>query len=63
MRLKQINWRDLIERAAWTFVQGAVAVWVISDEPFTTQALVGAIGAGLSALKTFVITWLEVRKR
>lgn len=57
-----INWRDLIERAAWTFLQGALAVWLLSDEPFSTQALVGAAGAGLSAVKTLIVTWLQNRR-
>lgn len=46
---------DLAKRASWTFIQAALAVWILSDEPFTTQAAIGAVAAGLSALKTFVV--------
>lgn len=59
---KNIDWKDLLERAVWTFLQGALAVWLLSEEPLSTQALVGAVAAGLSALKTFVVTWMHSRK-
>lgn len=47
-------WKDLLGRAAWTFVQAAVAVLLVSDQPFGKVAIVAALAAGLSAVKTFV---------
>lgn len=50
----KVNWKDLIGRAAWTFAQAAVAVLLVSDTPFSKAAVVAALAAGLSAVKTFV---------
>lgn len=55
-----INWKDIIERAAWTFVEGFLialpATFSIGmDGVAWKSALVGAAMAGLSALKTFAI--------
>lgn len=61
--LNDINWKDLLARAGWTFVQAFGAVWLIADQPFTTEALAGALGAGLSALKTFALAWMASRKK
>lgn len=46
---------DLLERALWTFVQTAVAVLAVSNEPFSKAALLAAAAAGLSAVKTVVL--------
>lgn len=48
------NTVDLIERAAWTAVQAAFAVWVAMDFRTDKVALAAVVGAGASALKTFV---------
>jgi hypothetical protein len=40
---------DVVIRAFKTFVQAFVAVLLLTNEPFTTTALVGAGSAGLSA--------------
>lgn len=55
-----INWKDIIERAAWTFVEGFLvalpATFSIGmDGVAWKSAIVGAAMAGLSALKTFAI--------
>jgi hypothetical protein len=55
-----INWKDIIERAAWTFIEGFLvalpATFSIGmDGVAWKSALVGAAMAGLSALKTFAI--------
>jgi hypothetical protein len=55
-----INWKDIIERAAWTFVEGFLvalpATFSIGmDGVAWKSAVVGAAMAGLSALKTFAI--------
>ncbi|MCI9585273.1 MAG: hypothetical protein HFH45_01395 [Bacilli bacterium] len=56
-KLKQVNWKDLIERALWSFVQGFLASLVVTG--FTQDemkiALIGALTGGLSALKTFIL--------
>lgn len=52
--LTEFPWRDLIGRAAWTFVQAAAAVLLVSDQPFGKAAIVAAVAAGISAVKTFV---------
>lgn len=48
------KWLDLAERAAWTFLQAAVAVLAVSNEPFSKAAMIAAAAAGISAAKTFV---------
>ena len=48
------NFRDLVERAAWTFAQSALAVWAVIDFKLDKTVLIGAAAAGLSALNTFV---------
>lgn len=55
-----INWKDIAERAAWTFVEGFLVALpatfsVGMDGAAWKSALVGAAMAGLSALKTFAI--------
>lgn len=54
------EWLNLLERAAWTFVQATLGALVIVREINWKAALAGAIGAGLSALKTFIV---EVAKK
>jgi hypothetical protein len=56
----KINWMDILERAAWTFVEGFLialpATFSVGMDGATWKsALVGAAMAGLSALKTFAI--------
>lgn len=55
----KINWKDVLERAAWTFAEGflvALPVFdVAMDGAAWKAALLGAAMAGLSALKTFAI--------
>ena len=46
------NVRDLMERAAWTFAQSFLAVFVIGDMGTLKVALVGGAAAALSVLKT-----------
>lgn len=56
----KINWRDLLERAAWTFVQGFIVslsatIGIGMDGAAIKAALLGAGMAGLSAVKTLVV--------
>jgi len=43
---------DAVERALWTFAQAFVAAWLVFDEPLSTEALMAALGAAFSTLKT-----------
>lgn len=68
--LKSINWKDVATRALWTFIQGFLAVvLVVSDQlvnlifagdwaalkALVLATAIGALAAGLSALKTVII--------
>ena len=62
-----INWKEIAERAAWTFVEGFLvalpATFSIGmDGAAWKSALVGAAMAGLSALKTFAIEVIKQHK-
>ena len=76
--IKSIDYKDLLARAAWTFLQGFLAVFAFAYEQildllFTGDwsglyalllALsVGGIAAGLSALKTFVLETIRSYKK
>lgn len=55
-----INWKNIAERAFWTFVEGFLVALpatfsVGMDGAAWKSALLGASMAGLSALKTFVL--------
>ena len=54
------EWLNLLERAAWTFVQASLGALIIVPNMNWKAAIVGAVGAGLSALKTFIV---EVAKK
>ena len=59
-----MDWKNILERAAWTFLQGfLVALPTASqlglDAAAWKAALIGAAMAGLSALKTFVIELIQ----
>lgn len=45
---------DLAERAAWTFVQAAIAVLAVSNVPFGKATIVAAAAAGISAVKSLL---------
>ena len=44
---------NMLERAAWTFTQAFLAVFVISDLASAKTALVAAVAAALSVIKTY----------
>ena len=59
-----INWKDIAERAAWTFIEGFLVALPASfsvgmDGAAWKSALVAAAMAGLSALKTFVLEFVK----
>lgn len=49
-----MNWKNILERAAWTFVEGFLGGITFSLEMDKTM-LLAALMAGLSALKTLVL--------
>lgn len=56
----KIDWLNLLERAAWTFVEGFLVALPATfstgmDGAAWKSALLAACMAGLSALKTFLI--------
>jgi len=44
---------NMIERAAWTFAQAFLAVFVVSDLASAKSAAVAGIAAALSVIKTY----------
>lgn len=65
--MKNLNWLNILERAAWTFLEGfLVALPAASglgvDAAAWKAALISAAMAGLSAVKTLVIELLQNRE-
>lgn len=65
--MNRINWLNILERAAWTFVEGFLvalpATFSIEMDGATWKAvLVSAAMAGLSAVKTFIIEVINNHK-
>ena len=62
------KWKDLAERAAWTFVQAFLAALTFEVSDFTggvrvwRTVLLSALAAGLSAVKTAVLAEMEKRR-
>lgn len=62
-----MNWKNILERAAWTFLEGFLvalpATFTIEmDGAAWKSALFAAAMAGLSALKTFVLEVVRVQR-
>ena len=62
-----MNWLNILERAAWTFLEGFLVALpatfsVGMDGAAWKAALLGAAMAGLSALKTFIIELIQAHK-
>lgn len=49
-----MDYRDLFERAAKTFVQAFLAAWALSGNQVSKTALVAAAAAGISAGWNFI---------
>lgn len=49
---EKLDWKDVLTRAAWTFVQSAASVLVLSDLSSSRTALIAGGGAVLSLIKT-----------
>lgn len=76
--LKKVNYKELGIRAAWTFAQGFLAVFILSAEQMVdlifnadwsglyvlmVATWVASIAAGLSALKTLIIQYIAKLKK
>ena len=57
-----MDWKNIIERAAWTFVEGFLIALPLGGGEVDKAALMGALMAGLSALKTFVLEVIRQAK-
>jgi hypothetical protein len=62
-----INWKEILERALWTFVEGFLIALPATfslgmDGAAWKSALAGAAMAGLSATKTLLIEVVKKRK-
>lgn len=63
-----INWKNVIERAAWTFLEAflvALPATISADMTGAAwkSALLSAACAGVSAVKTFIIELLHNRSK
>ena len=60
-----MNWHDILERAGWTFVQGALgaitAVPLVTDVAGWEAAGVAAATGGISAVVSFLKTLAQER--
>lgn len=76
--LKKVNYKELGIRATWTFLQGFLAVFILSAEQMVdlifnadwsglyvlmVATWVASIAAGLSALKTLIIQYIAKLKK
>ena len=62
-----IDWKDILARAAWTFLEGFIVALpatfsVGMDGAAWKSVLLGAAMAGLSALKTLAVDLIKQRK-
>lgn len=62
-----IDWLNIVERAAWTFLEGFLIALPATfslemDGAAWKAALLGAAMAGLSAVKTFIIEVIHNNK-
>lgn len=62
-----MNWKNIIERAAWTFFEGFIVALPAAsqlgvDAAAWKAALIGAAMAGLSALKTLVLEVIKTAR-
>ena len=56
-----MDWKNILERAAWTFVEGFLVALPLDGGKPERAALMAALMAGLSALKSFVIEVIRLR--
>jgi|TARA_R110002020_G_scaffold42285_5_gene124125 hypothetical protein len=56
--MKPVNFKDSLNRAVWTAVQSACAVFVVTDLSTAKAAAVAVAGAVLAAVKSFAAAQL-----
>lgn len=56
-----MSWKNILERAAWTFIEGFLGGITFSLE-MDKSMLLAALMAGLSALKTLVLEIAQSKK-
>lgn len=59
--LRTIVRHPLVVRAFHTFIQAFLAVWLVSNFSMDKVTLTAAIAAGISALKTMLVSMYEAR--
>ena len=64
---KQIDWINILERAMWTFIEGALlsmpTAFTLEMDGAAWKAMLFSAGlAGLSALKTFILEVIKTLK-
>ena len=67
MNRKKIDWLNILERAAWTFLEGFLvalpATFSLEMDGATWKSiLLGAAMAGLSAVKTLIVELIHTSK-
>jgi hypothetical protein len=63
-----MNWKNILERAAWTFLEAFLValpatIRIDLDGAAWKSALLSAACAGISAVKTFIIEVLQARQK
>lgn len=63
-----MDWKNILERAAWTFLEGFLVALPAASElgcdgAAWTAALIGAAMAGLSALKTLALEVVKAHNK
>lgn len=53
---KKLSNDDVFVRAFKTFVQAFVAVWLVAEQPFSTEVISSAVAAAVSAVWN---TWIK----
>lgn len=56
-----MDWKNLLKRALWTFFEGFLGALTFNAE-IDKAALLAAVMAGLSAIKTFVVDVIRQNK-
>lgn len=61
-----MNWKNILERALWTFAEGFLVALPVAfsadmDAAAWKAVLIGAAMAGLSALKTFILEVVRLK--
>ena len=55
-----IDWKNILSRAAWTFAEGFLVALPL-DGGLTRAAVLGALMAGLSAVKTVLVDFARAK--